>query len=75
MKQYHYIMAIIGLVLSAFFYIVLGMAVCAIPAFAAGFIVEFFRGWRSGEFEWYGVLASIIGGLIIQLFAIFSVFA
>lgn len=65
-----YLHFIAGLIISAFFCITLGMKVCIVPTIFAGFIKEFVDEWRYGGFDWYDLLATCLGGLIIQLFAI-----
>ena len=61
---------IAGLVIAAFFCITLGMKVCIVPALAAGFIKEFFDKWTSDQVDWWDFVATVAGGLVIQIFAI-----
>lgn len=61
---------IAGLVIAAFFCITLGMKVCIVPAIAAGIIKEFFDGWTSEQMDWWDFVATVSGGLVIQVFAI-----
>lgn len=61
---------IAGLVIAAFFCITLGMKVCIVPAIAAGFIKEFFDNWTSDQVDWWDFVATVAGGLVIQIFAI-----
>jgi len=67
-KLYHFIA---GMAIAAFFCITLGMqAWCIVPAIFAGFIKEFIDQWRGGTFNWKDLLATVLGGLLISLFAI-----
>lgn len=63
-----YLHFIAGLIIAAFFAIVLKMDVCIVPVLFAGFIKEAFDEWRYGDFDWRDFAATILGGLIIQLF-------
>lgn len=60
---------IAGLVIAAFFCITLGMKVCIVPAIVAGFAKEFFDNWTSDEVDWWDFVATVAGGLVIQIFA------
>ena len=66
-RLYHFIC---GLIIAAFFAIVLNMKVCIVPVVFAAFIKEFFDVWTDGNFDWIDLLATVIGGVIIQLFVI-----
>ncbi len=61
---------IAGLIIAAFFVIVLKMTVCIVPVIFAGFIKEFFDKWTTQEWDWWDFVATCAGGLIIQLFVI-----
>jgi len=63
---------IFGLLLAAFFNIVLGMEVCIVPAVFGGFIVMFINLWNdpAGKADWLGLLSAVIGGGFIQLFVL-----
>lgn len=63
---------ILGLLLAAFFNIVLGMAVCVVPAAFGGFIAMFADLWSDGSCnaDCSGLLSSVIGGGLIQIFAL-----
>ena len=61
---------ICGLIIAAFFNIVLGMKVCIVPAIFLGFCKEFFDKWTSDQWDWWDFVATVSGGLVIQLFAI-----
>lgn len=63
---------ILGLLLAAFFNIVLGMAACVVPAAFGGFIAMFAGLWSDGpgKADWSGWLSSVIGGGLIQIFVL-----
>jgi hypothetical protein len=61
---------IAGLIIGAFFCITLGMKAAIVPVIFAGFIKEFFDMWTTDKADWYDFLATVIGGLVIQLFVI-----
>jgi len=61
---------IAGLVIAAFFCISLGMKWAIVPVIFAAFIKEFFDKWTTGIWEWKDFLATIIGGVVIQLFVV-----
>lgn len=69
-KRLHFVA---GLILSAFFAISLGMKVCIIPAIIAAFVKEFFDKWTAGEWEWMDLLATVLGGLVPQVFVLLGV--
>lgn len=61
---------IAGLIIAAFFAIVLNMPFCIWPVFFIGFGKEFFGLWLDKNFDWLAILAAALGGLVIQLFVI-----
>jgi len=62
-RLYHFIC---GFIIAAFFGISLGMKAWAVvPALFAGLIKEFIDQWVGGEFDWWDVLATVLGGLVI----------
>lgn len=67
-----YLHFIAGLIIASFFYITLGMEVCLVPVIAAGFIKEFIDGWRYGGFCGWDLLATVLGGAVIQIFVMIS---
>lgn len=66
-KLYHFIA---GALVAAFFCITLGMKACIVPAIFAGFIKEFIDQWRYSGWDWFDLLATVLGGAVIQIFAI-----
>ena len=64
---------IAGVLIAAFFAITLKMDVCIVPVLFAGFIKEFFDNWTTDKCDWYDFLATVIGGIVIQLFVILSI--
>lgn len=64
-KRLHFVA---GFIISAFFAISLGMAVCIVPAVFAGFIKEFFDQWTGDQWDWKDFLATCLGGLLCQGF-------
>lgn len=69
-----YLHFIAGLIISAFFHIVLGMGACVIPAIIVAFAKEFADGWRHGVWDWRDFTATVLGGAVIQMFAVIAVF-
>lgn len=69
-RLYHFIC---GLIIAAFFFIVLHMNVCIVPVVFAAFIKEFFDTWTDGNFDWIDLLATVLGGLVIQLFVVAAI--
>ena len=61
-----------GLIIAAFFAIIFGMKVCLIPVIIAGFAKEFLDKWVTGTWEWWDLVATCLGGLLIQLFVLLS---
>lgn len=68
-RLYHFIC---GLIFAAFFCIVLKMGFwCFWPVIIIGFIKEFIDNFKEGgEFDWIDLLATVIGGLVIAIFAL-----
>lgn len=67
-KLMHFCM---GIIIASFFCITLGMKTCIVPVIFVGFAKEFFDIWTTKQWDWFDFLATCVGGLIIQLFAIF----
>ena len=63
-RLYHFIA---GLFVAAFFLIVLKMHFCLWPVIFVAFIKEFVDVWQDGNFDWIDLLATVAGGLFIQL--------
>ena len=61
---------ILGLVTAAFFFIVCGMAFCVWPVLFVAFLKELIGVIADRGFDVWDFVATIIGGLIIQLFVI-----
>ena len=59
-----------GLIIAAFFAIIFGMKVCLIPVIIAGFAKEFFDKLTTSTWEWWDLVATCLGGLLIQLFVL-----
>lgn len=68
-KLYH---IIAGLIIGALFTIVLPMEVPIIPVMFAAFIKEFIDDWRYGKFDWYDFIATMLGGVVIQIMVVIS---
>lgn len=66
-RLYHFI---VGLIVAAFFAIVLGMSFCVWPVLFVAFLKEFIDVLCDRGFDLLDFAATIIGGLIIQLFVI-----
>ncbi len=69
-RLYHFIC---GLIIAAFFCVTLHMKFCVWPVFFAAFIKEFIDLWQDGNFDWIDLLATVIGGAVIQLFVILAI--
>lgn len=65
-----YLHFIAGIIISAFFAIVLTMPVCIVPTIVAAFAKELFDGFRYGVFDWWDFTATVLGGAVIQVFAL-----
>lgn len=61
---------ILGLIVAAFFAIVCGMAFCVWPVLFVAFLKEFICVFLDKGFDVWDFAATIVGGLIIQLFVI-----
>lgn len=59
-----------GLIIASFFAIIFGMKICLLPVIIAGFAKEFFDKWVTGTWEWWDLVATCLGGLLIQLFVL-----
>jgi hypothetical protein len=57
-----------GLILAAFFFIVLGMRFCVCPVICFAFVKELFDMWDDSGFDLRAFFAAIAGGAVIQLF-------
>ena len=64
-KYWHFIA---GLIISAFFAIVLDMPICIVPTIVAAFAKELFDGFRYSLWDWYDFTATVLGGLVVQVF-------
>lgn len=69
-RIYHFIA---GLIVAAFFCIVLKMKFCVWPVLFVAFIKEFIDQWQDGNFDWIDFAATVCGGLLIQLFAVIAI--
>ena len=60
-----------GLIVGAFACITLDMGVwCFVPVLFISFIKEFIDQWRRQAFDWVDLAATMVGGLLIALFAL-----
>ena len=65
---YHFIT---GLIVGAFACISLDMGVwCFVPVLFVSFIKEFINQWRRQAFDWVDFTTTMMGGLLITLFAL-----
>lgn len=69
-KKQHFVA---GTIIAAFFALALGMKAAVVPAIAAGIIKEFFDKWTTDTWEWGDLVATILGGLLIQAFILLGV--
>ena len=69
-KKMHFVA---GVIIAAFFALALGMKIAIVPAIFAGFIKEFFDKWTTDTWEWSDLVATILGGLLIQAFILLGV--
>lgn len=65
-----YLHVIAGMFIAALFAITFNVKACIVPAFVAGFLKEFIDLWRNGPFDWKDLLATTIGGLLLQIIVI-----
>lgn len=65
-----YLHFIAGLIIAALFNITLDMTACIVPVFFAAFIKEFIDSSGSGTSDWRDAVATLAGGVVIQLFAV-----
>ena len=56
------------MIAAAFCLIILKMYVCIWPVLFVAFIKEFIDVWQDGNFDWIDLLATVLGGLVVQLF-------
>lgn len=67
-KYWHFIA---GLIIAAFFAMVVGVKFCLLPSLVAGLVKELYDGMKSGgKMDVWDFIATIIGGLIIQFFVL-----
>lgn len=67
-KLYHFIA---GMLIASFFSLVCRMgAACILPVFVAAFCKEFIDVWRYGLFDWHDLIATLLGGVPIAIFAV-----
>lgn len=59
-----------GLIIAAFFNITLGVEGCFWAALFAGALKEMFDIFTTGTAEWKDLLATVLGGGVIQLFVL-----
>ena len=59
-----------GLIIAAFFNITLGVEGCIKAALCAGVLKELFDLLTTDTAEWKDLLATVLGGLVIQLFVL-----
>lgn len=64
-KYWHFI---IGMIVAAFFAIVMEMKLCIAPVVAVAFLKEMVDGWVYNKWSWWDFAATLLGGGIIQLF-------
>lgn len=64
-RLYHFIA---GMIAAAFCLIILKMYVCIWPVLFVAFIKEFIDVWQDGNFDWIDLLATVLGGLVVQVF-------
>jgi hypothetical protein len=69
-RLYHFIA---GMICAAICLIVLKMYVCIWPVLFVAFIKEFIDLWQDGNFDWIDLLATILGGAVIQVLVFLSI--
>lgn len=68
-KYWHFIA---GVLIAALFHIAFGLEVCILPVIAVAFIKEMYDTVvKLVPIDWWDMTATILGGLIIQLFVSF----
>lgn len=61
---------IVGVLVAVFFLVVLKVKVCIMPVIFLAFFKEMFDMLTTHKRDWKDFIASLIGGLIVQLFAV-----
>lgn len=65
-KHWHFI---VGMIIAAFFAMVIGLEVCILPVIAVAFLKEMYDTVvKLVPIDWWDLTATILGGLIIQIF-------
>lgn len=65
-KYWHFIA---GLIIAAFFAMVIELEVCILPVLAVGFIKEMYDSISKVQaVNWWDLAATLLGGLIVQVF-------
>ena len=64
-KMLHFVA---GLILGAFFTIACHFPAPLVAALAFGALKEAFDYWTTGEVDWWDLVATCIGGLVVQVF-------
>lgn len=65
-KYWHFI---VGFLVAAFFNMVVGLEVCILPVIALAFLKEMYDTLKNLiPIDWWDLIATILGGLIIQIF-------
>lgn len=61
---------IFGLLIAAFCYITLHIGFwSALPTLVFAFAKEAFDKWTTGKWEWWDIVATCAGGIVIEIFA------
>jgi len=64
-RLYHFIAGMIAAMVCLFW---LKMYFCLWPVLVLGFVKEFIDVWQDGNFDWIDLLATALGGLVLQAF-------
>lgn len=64
-RHWHFIA---GETIAAFFAMVVGLEVCILPVIVAGFAKEAYDLMTDYRWDWWNFVATILGGLVVQVF-------
>lgn len=65
-KYWHFI---VGFLVATFFNMVVGLEVCILPVIALAFLKEMYDTLKNlVPIDWWDLIATILGGLIVQIF-------
>lgn len=63
-----------GVIVAAFFALALGVKAAILPALIAGLFKEAFDKLTTGEVDWLDLVATCLGGLLVQAFILLGIY-